>query len=199
MPDEDEPSLRKTTADIRAELEAFTGADWSRLRAIASVKALGVVGWAWNDLLHEAMTKLLAGERTCPVGVHPVTMLARVMQSVASNERESGYASPFEPDEVDHVDRLERESGAPAVAGTAVADPFTQVAVIETAAAMDKAFAGDEEMQLLATAWAMGLRGAEAATELGWDQKRFEAVRQRFLRRIRDFRPDWSDRDEHHA
>lgn len=199
MPDKDEPTLRKTTADIRAELEAFTAADWSRLRAIAWVKALGMVGWAWNDLLQEAMTKLLAGERTCPVGVHPVTMLASVMQSVASNERVSAQASPFEPDEVDHVDKLERESGSPAVAGTAVADPFTQVAVLETAEAMDKAFAGDEEIQLLAMAWAMGLRGAEAASELGWDLKRFEAVRQRFLRRIHDFRPDWSDRDDNCA
>ncbi|MCW5631934.1 MAG: hypothetical protein KIT17_01225 [Rubrivivax sp.] len=196
MPDEHEPNLRKTTADIRAELDAFTGADWARLRTIASVKALGLVGWAWNDLLQEAMTKMLAGERTCLVGVHPVTMLAKVMHSIASNERESDQASPFEQDEVDHVDKLERESGAPAVAGTAVADLLTQVAVFETAAAMDKAFAGDEEIQLLATAWAMGLRGGEAAKELGWDQKRFEAVRQRFLRRIRDFRPDWSDKDD---
>lgn len=196
MPDEDEPNLRKMTADIRAELDALTGADWARLRTIASVKALGVVGWAWNDLLQEAMTKLLAGERTCPVGVYPVTMLAKVMQSIASNHRESDEASPFEKDEVDHVDKFERESGPPAVAGTAVADPFIQVAVFETAAAMDKAFAGDEEIQLLATAWAMGMRGGEAAKELGWDQRRFEAVRQRFLRRIRDFLPDWSDKDD---
>lgn len=196
MPAEDEPNLRKTTTEIRAELEALTGADWARLRTIASSRVLGLVGWAWNDLLHEAMTKLLAGERTCPVGVHSVVMLSMAMQSIASNERESDHASPFEPDEVDHLDDLARESGAPAVAGTAVADTFTQVAVLETAAALDKAFAGDEEIQLLATAWAIGLRGGEAAKELGWNHQRFEAVRQRFLRRIRDFRPDWSDNDD---
>jgi len=43
---------------------------------------------------------------------------------------------------------------------------------------------------LVVLAWADGLRGAEAREELGWDEKRYDAARNRLQRRLAALDPD---------
>lgn len=47
-----------------------------------------------------------------------------------------------------------------------------------------RAVEDDEDAHLLLLAWAEGFRGREAATELGWDDKRHDAARKRLNRKI---------------
>ncbi len=51
-------------------------------------------------------------------------------------------------------------------------------------AAVYAAVAGDEDLELLVMVWADGQRGEEAAKELDWDKKKYEAARKRLTRRL---------------
>ncbi|MFZ1099159.1 MAG: hypothetical protein WAN26_07110, partial [Steroidobacteraceae bacterium] len=66
-------------------LKLTTEMDLLRLKTIARLHARGLppdVGW--EDLLQEALTRVLTGTRTVPEGVSTVAFLAGVMRSLRS-------------------------------------------------------------------------------------------------------------------
>lgn len=52
----------------------------------------------WEDLLHEALYRTLAGKRKWPLEVNLVAFLAQTMRSVASEERNRAVAEPIASD-----------------------------------------------------------------------------------------------------
>ncbi len=138
-----------------------------------------------DDLLQEAMTKLLEGERGWPAHVSHLKVLDSVMHSIASNERKRIKNGPI--DQAIEVDPLVIEgepinpSSVPSVTRLTAEDLASGK---EQLALVFDAVADDEEVGLLTMLWAEGVRGEEARNELGWDAKKYDAVRNRLTRRL---------------
>jgi DNA-directed RNA polymerase specialized sigma24 family protein len=184
------PSL--APAEVEAQLQALPAADWRRAQSIASAFCGGLTGWSSMDLLQETVTRFLEGRRTWPAGVHPLVVLKSAMHSIASNARKHNELNPVD-DTVTLATFDTADAGTVAVTavyGVVSTTPEDSTAGKQELAAVYAVVAGDEELEFLVMAWADGLRGDEAATELGWDKKTYEAARKRLTRRLDAIAPD---------
>ena len=187
--------LRLSTVDIENILKTFTAADWGRAKSIAAAACAGLVGWTHDDLLQEAITKLLEGSRTCPPGVHPLVMLKTAMRSIASNTRKHHSNSPIDDGvSLGHFDAKDETDTRLSVQGEAVSCPEQGAAAREALTVIDDLVQDDEDLALLAIAWSDGLRGKDAANALGWEWKTYEAARKRFTRRLSSLAAEWSSK-----
>lgn len=187
VPDQ-RPSL--TTAEVNALLAGFSPADWARAEAMSRAMCGGLTGWTADDLLQEALTKFLGGERTWPADVHPMVVLKTAMRSIASNTRKHNEASPVDETVVlDPMAELDIEVN-PKAHGRETITPEDITSGKQQLVAIYASLAGDEELELLVVVWSTGLRGEEARQELGWDIKKYDAARKRLLRRLKAVDPD---------
>ncbi len=184
------PEERLTRAEVEATLAAFQPADWQRAKAIADGFCGGLTGWKPDDLLQETMLKLLDGTRIWPRGIHPLVVLKTAMHSVASNVRKHNDASPIDESMVVDPLEVEDDDKTPQAHGKVTVTPEDETSGKQQMAALYAALGGDEDLELLVIAWAGGARGAEAREELGWDEKKYDAVRNRLLRRLAVLDPD---------
>lgn len=170
---------RLSLAEVGEALDQLcAGADFARALSIARGRAAGLVGWTAEDLLHETMVNLLAGNRRWPRGLHPLVVLKTAMHSIASNIRKRGKKGPVDARASAEDADQHREPEVSDQTPIDAVDAKTQLEVIL------KAVAGDEDAGLVAMAWADELRGKDAAEALGFDMKRYEAARKRLLRKL---------------
>lgn len=190
-----DPASEGLTPDQIGEiLSGLSAADWQRARAIAGSLCGGVSGWNADDLLQEAMTKFLAGERVWPVGVHTMVVLKNAMHSIASNARKRNKVSPIDDSvEVDSFETDDEKKGSTALSTTGIT-PEEVESGKQQIAALYAALAGDDDLHMLAIAWGEGLRGEEACKELGWDAKKYDAERKRLTRRLEKLDPGRSQK-----
>lgn len=185
---------RLSHEDVDKEIRALLGApaDFARLRSIASALAAGVTGLAGDDLLHEAVVRFYEGRRSWPRGVHPLVVFKSAMHSLASDRRKRAKLSPVDESVALATAGGDGESAdvRPHVHGVSALTPDDDLAGKEQLAAVYAAVAGDEDLELLVMVWADGLRGEEAAKELDWDKKKYEAARKRLTRRLDALDPD---------
>lgn len=179
-----EPEERLTRAKIEAILTSFTPADWQRAMSMAANFCGGVTGWKAEDLLQETLTKLLAGERIWQPGLHPLVVLKTAMYGVAFNARRHNKRSPVDENVVLDPFEAEEEENTPVAHGKVTVTPEDVVLGKEQMAQLYAAVAGDEDLELLVMAWADGIRGADAREMLGWDAKKYDAARNRLLRKL---------------
>jgi hypothetical protein len=190
-----EPEERLTRAEVETALIAFTPADWQRANTIAAGLCGGLTGWKPDDLLQEALFKLLNGTRVWRPGLHPLVVLKTAMHSIASNARKHNEASPIDEDVVVGSLEAKEDHKAPVVHGKVTVTPEDEASGKQQMAALYAALAGDEDLQLLAMAWADNLRGAEARKELAWDEKKYDAARKRLLRKLAALNPTGDKND----
>ena len=174
-----------TLSEVEAEFRAFTAAGWAKARSLSYAASAGLAEWSAEDLLQEAITCLLEGTRAWKRGVHPLVTIKVLMRSIASNERKKDKKGPIDKNAVVDTDLLDAEDEVPAdatgntdITPEEAADGNSQYRYLE------KLVEGDSDVELLVMAWADGIRGKEACGDLGWDEKHYEAVRQRLLRRV---------------
>jgi len=167
-------------------------ANYARLRRMASARCAGVAGMTGDDLLHETLTRFYEGRRKWPRNVHPLVILNSAMHSIASDERQSAARSPV--DENVALASGSAEEGStdvrPQVHGVSRLTPEDDLSGRQQVAALYAVVAGDEDLELLVMVWADGQRGEDAANELGWDMKKYEAARKRLTRRLDALDPD---------
>lgn len=172
-------------AQINAVLEAFSAADWKRANVIAAFFCQGLVGMNANDLLQETLVKFLEGNRVWPAGEHPLVVLKTAMHSVSSNARKRNARSPIDAATV--VAPLQSGAGDESettVEGVMTITPEDELSGKQQIVAVYAALGGDEELETLTLAWSDGLRGNDAMQELGWESKKYDAVRKRLMRRL---------------
>lgn len=178
-------SDRLTPTEVSAELSQISASAEHSVRALAlaSFHARGLRHMTPQDLLQEAYTQLRTGQRSWPRGVATLKVFGKVMRSIASNARKKAdymLAAEMSSDPESAV------SAGPAPLDTpqAAADPARIVEAESELALALQAVRGDRDMELLLETWADGIRGRQAMQELGWDAKRYDAVRKRLLRRL---------------
>lgn len=185
-----ESEERLTRVKIDAVLNAFGAADWARAMTIAEALCGGIAGLKPADLLQETMAQLLAGNRIWPTGVPPLVVLKMAMRGVAFNARRHNKRNPVDENvELDPFESDEPEN-TPTAHGKVTVTPEDVLSGKEQMAKLYAAINGDEDLELLTMSWADGMRGAIARETLGWDSKKYDAVRQRLLRLLAKLDPE---------
>ena len=164
----------------------MSSGDWGRANSLARVAALGLAEMGPDDVLQEALTDLLGGDRNWRRGVPPLVTLKLAMRSIASNARKKARNAPIDQYATVSTGEEEAPDGRPApvhapddLSPADFAEDREQLAWIEQLAK------GDGEAELVVMALAMGYSGAEARKETGLDAKQFDAARQRLMRKLR--------------
>jgi hypothetical protein len=180
--------LRLTLLEVRQALEALDGADWKRVRTLAKWRARRLVDISGDDLCHKAVVALMTSRRW-PANVHPLKVLSSVMRSIASNARASAAASPVRDDmDVAEIERIQRAVQSELGLSVRVPTPEDELAAKQHLQEIFDAVADDEEMGLLLMMWTDNVRGKDAQSELDWDDKTFDRVRNRLTRKLKSLK-----------
>lgn len=185
-----EPEDRLTRAEVEAILSGLSPADWRRAESIANGFCGGLTGWTPEDLLQETLSSLLDESRIWRPGLHPLVVLKTAMRGIASNARKHNNASPIDQNVVVDPFEADEDDKTPVAHGKVTITPEDELSGKQQMVALYAKLEGDEELEELATAWACGLRGAEAREELGWNEKKYDAARNRLQRRLDALAPD---------
>lgn len=189
IPDTDTES-RLTKAEVEAILSGLGPADWRRAESIANGFCGGLTGWTPEDLLQETLVSLLDGSRIWRPNLHPLVVLKTAMRGIASNARKHNNTSPVDENIVVDPFEVDEDDKTPVAHGKVIVTPEDELSGKQQMAALYAKLGGDGELEDLATAWACGLRGADAREELGWDEKKYDAARNRLQRRLDALAPD---------
>lgn len=176
-------SAKLTRAEVDTQLKQLSGADWIRARRLARAKSYGLTGADADDILQEALEKLLSGERVWPSGAQPMVVIGNAMRSIASNWRKRAKTGPIDESiEVTHTDADRGEGSPPQATAVERITPEQIISGGEQLELVEQAVAHDEEASFLVAAWADGLRGESARAELKWPVKTHDAARKRLGR-----------------
>ncbi|WP_241301422.1 hypothetical protein [Burkholderia stabilis] len=177
---------RLSPAEVKQELENMSSADRVRVERLAQYAFAGVSGMSHEDLLQEAYTKVLSGERIWRRGFAAVPAIASVLDSMANNYRKRETNGPIESgtivaatEAIDDTDLLVRNvEPVEAITPEDAAYDSQQLKKLEAL------LVDDEEATLVAWEWAMGRRGKEAIEALGMSENQYEAARKRLMRKL---------------
>lgn len=183
--DEDDSNYL-TLAEVATALDAVTDADFRRLMKHSAFMALSVPGMSGNDLLHEAVVRLLAGERRWRHGVDAGATIYKIMLSIAKDTRDQAKNAPIDRfAAVSDGTEDDDEDGAPQRTVNAIAPgtPETIAGINEIFEMLNKVVDGDAEEAVLLS-WVEGLSAKEAAQGAGIDMKDYDAARKRLERKV---------------
>lgn len=177
---------RLSPAEVKQELENMSVADRVRVERLAQYAFAGVSGMSHEDLLQEAYTKLLSGERIWRRGFAAVPAIASVLDSMASNFRKRETNGPIDTgtivataEVIEDTDLLVRN-----VEAVEAVTPEDAAYDAQQLKKLEALLADDEDATLVVWEWAMGRRGKEAIEALGMSEKQYEAARKRLVRKL---------------
>jgi len=180
-------------SEIEAAITQMSAADWRRAEKMAQFAAAGLPGMTGEDLLQGTLVKLLSGERRCPREHHMLVVLKTAMHSEASNARKRSINGPIDERVVLMADGNDEpdELLIPMVDSVDTRTPEDTVVARSQIDFIFRHLEGDDELVLVAIAWADGLRGKDAADEIGLDMKVYDAARKRMDRKLASLAQSW--------
>lgn len=158
-------------------LAALTESERSKIMYLAMGLAQNT-GWGADDLLQEAIARILAGTRAIPGDVPVVTALLNAMKSVASGVRKSSEGMIAKGSEDAGDDVADLGEGAQLPRGDQMGVTSEEIKV---QALYDK-FSAENEVQRVLTALVAGDSREEICTTLKIDHKQFATIRRRIRR-----------------
>ncbi len=176
------PSAR-TRAEIDCAVRELTAAQWTRLRQIAGLYAVGRPIEA-EDLLQEAFRRALDGERKCPVTVDVVRFIAEAMRSIADGELKRVLRRPRSVPLPDYDDP--EAQGAEPSDPAPLADQSLEAAeqARQTQGKIAALFGDDPEAQVIVEGIMEGHKGEELRALTDLDETKYQSKRRLILRRI---------------
>ncbi|WP_382322381.1 hypothetical protein ACFJGX_05515 [Hydrogenophaga sp. UC242_50] len=150
------------------------------LRQIAKLRALGLPAMSWEDLLHEALYRALAGARLWPLNVSLVAFLAQTMRSIASEERARTAKEPVEQLAVGADD--EGPSAVETVADEQT--PETELAARQAIRQVEAMFAADPQALHVIHGLAEGLTPTETQARSGMTPVQYASAQKRIQRTL---------------
>lgn len=181
-----EADSRLSSAEVKQELEKMSLADWVRVERLAKWAFAGVSAVSYEDLLQEACTKLLSGERVWHRGYSAVPAIASVLDSMASNYRKREANGPIDTGTtveamvaMDETDLFVRN-----IESVDTITPDAAVSDAQQLSRLEALLADDADAALVAYVWAEGRRGKDAAETLGMKENQYEAARKRLVRKL---------------
>ena len=171
-------------------LNQLSAADLRRLEKIARLRVIGLHDLDWQDLLHDAVARLLDGSRKCPRGLSLVVFLRETMRSIASDHWRRRHARPILLEA--ELPRTEGEevSGIVESAPDLIADPEREAAAAETLTKLEAVFQNDPEAMLVIVAMASGKSPDEIQEEAAMTPTRYASTQRRIRRTLARAFPD---------
>ena len=163
--------------EIAREIAALADTDLLRLKAIARLRARGLPGLEWADILHESILRLLNGSRRRPEGVPLAAVLAMIMRSIADEHwrlvrRERSILVTANGTALDQADE------------SSEANPERVAAAAQTLAGLDRLFAQDAVVLNIMAGLAEGLSAVEIRSRYGLSETTYDTARRRMRRAL---------------
>jgi DNA-directed RNA polymerase specialized sigma24 family protein len=173
MPQPPLPTLVDTKevrpAQTALALKLVSDMDLLRLKALARLYARGLpADVTWEDLVQEALTRVLVGARLVPEGVPMVAFLAGVMRSLRSEQRRRAQAREND------VREIELRDGRPG--------PERALSARQELGAIRQIFAGDTVVLQIIAGLGEGLSAAQICETRGISKTDYESARKRMRR-----------------
>jgi DNA-directed RNA polymerase specialized sigma24 family protein len=169
-------------AETALALNLISRMDFLRLKSIARWHARGLPpDVTWDDLLQEAITRVLVGSRRQPQGVKMVAFLAGIMRSLRAEHWRRARQGPGCGDSlrIDHQD-LSKE---PALRDSAP-DPEQSLIAREELCAIEGLFAGDVVALRIIAGLAEGHSAAQIRDAAGISKTDYDSGRRRMRRAL---------------
>ena len=162
-----------TPEECIAALRRLTDGELRRLKQLARIRAIGLHTVDSEDLLHEAIGRMLDGRRRWPRHVPLVVFLLGTMRSISSDHWRRLKDSVVVADGA-AVDRGADPTG----------DPEHRVSAKQTLARVEALFGDDAEALAVIAGMASGQRPDEIQKETGMDGTRYATTQRRIRRRL---------------
>ena len=170
-------------AEAALALDMVTENDLLRLKAIARLHARGLppdVGW--EDLLQEALTRVLVGDRKIPHGVTMVAFIAGVMRSLKSAHWRRTLNGQRTKDAYQALDRG-IEDNQYQLPDTRPG-PERALVARQALEEIQRVFAGDPVVQRILTGLAEGLTPESIRANFRISKTEYDSARKRLRRRL---------------
>lgn len=168
-------------AQTALALELVSRMDLLRLKAIARVYARGLPPEVtWEDLLQEALTRVIAGSRRRPQNVPMVAFLAGILRSLRAEywrraTRESAGTDPL---------RIDHERGDSLALAAPGSDPERALIARQELLALRELFAGDAAAWSIIEGLGAGLSAEEIRRATGLGHTDYDSARKRIRRAL---------------
>jgi DNA-directed RNA polymerase specialized sigma24 family protein len=180
-----------TPEDVEQAIRRLTDNDYRHLGKVADYRSLSLMaiglGWSGDDLLQEAITRTLEGDRKWPRGVSLMAHLWGTMRSIASHvpdELKGGKIETATTDDESRSQGIVLKSQSP--------DQEVIAAAQQRLAIIENRFADDDGVALVIEGLASGMTGPEIQEALGITQREYETRMTRLRRgieRTEEWRP----------
>jgi DNA-directed RNA polymerase specialized sigma24 family protein len=170
-------------AETALALDLIGRMDFLRLKSIARWHARGLPpDVTWDDLLQEAITRVLVGSRRQPQGVKMVAFLAGIMRSLRAEHWRRARQGPGAAAtlRIDHTRDLSKE---PALRDSAP-DPEQSLMAREELCAIEGLFAGDIVALRIIAGLAEGRSAAQIRDAAGISKTDYDSARRRIRRAL---------------
>jgi DNA-directed RNA polymerase specialized sigma24 family protein len=160
-------------------LKFVTEMELLRLKTIARLHARGLppdIGW--EDLLQEALTRVLTGARRIPAGLAPVTFIAGVMRSLRSEHWKRFGAAHRRR----HASGSHGSHSAGLEVRDAAPDPERSLIAAEELQAIERLFADDPVALAIIDALGEGLAAEQMRVKLSLTKTEYDSARKRIRR-----------------
>jgi len=170
-------------AETALAVKLVTDMDLLRLKTIARLHARGLPpDVSWDDLLQEALTRVLVGSRRQPDGVPVVAFLAGVMRSLKTEHwrhvlKESGGDLPLRIDQT-HGDSRDVELCDP------LPSPERLLSAQQELTAIERLFADDAMALRIIAGLGEGLSAEQIRAAMGISKTDYDSARRRMRRRL---------------
>jgi len=177
--------------EVKAALNALTRVDIARLNKAAEFFC-AVNGFDQpNDLLQEALTRALAGQRKCRRGLAFVPFLYGSISSIANAAAKASRRSRIDPFAEPEDGEEQEDLRADAVE---LVDPERIAAARDALQKLNALFKDDEEILIVIEAMASGLKGEELRQSLGLSKTDHDTIRKRMHRQSEPFAMPWREK-----
>jgi DNA-directed RNA polymerase specialized sigma24 family protein len=164
-------------------LELMSEVDLLRLKTIARLYARGLPpDVAWDDLLQEAITRVLVGARKRPAEVGIVAFLAGVMRSLKADHWRRSLRGTDNPHEAQH-DAVSDQHSATALPDPAPSPERSLIARQELAA-ITRLFASDQAALQIIAGLSQGLSPNQIRTAARLSRTDYDSARKRMRRTL---------------
>lgn len=170
-------------AETALALDRVTENDLLRLKAIARLHARGLppdIGW--EDLLQEALTRVLVGDRKVPDGVTMVAFIAGVMRSLKSAHWRRALHGQFTADAYPAL--YGGVEGSQYQSPDTEPGPERSLVARQALEEIQRVFAEDPVVQRIMTGLAEGLTAERIRANYGISKTEYDSARKRLRRRL---------------
>lgn len=173
-----DPHDTATLTEVAEALHAMSQADRVRLARFARLRATGLAAWDWEDLLHEAIDRVLSGSRKWPRSVPLIAFMCGTIRSIAGDlwrerrSRSDADSQATTENQVEH-DLPDDSPG-----------PERQVMARRTLERILDVFEDDDEALAIVKGLADGSNPEEIQISRGMTAKNYASAQRRIRRRI---------------